>query len=69
MARHSKIIAPLVFVLALLLALPNAALAASFTLTPAQAGVAAGQTININGTGLLERHWLCREKRRLTSRH
>jgi hypothetical protein len=51
MTRHMKIAGPIIVLLALLLALPNAALAASFTLTPAQPSVAAGQTININGTG------------------
>lgn len=51
MARHMKIAGPIVVLLMLLLALPSAALAASFTLTPAQPSVAAGQTININGTG------------------
>jgi len=51
MARHTKIAAPLIVLLALLLALPNVALAGSFTLTPAQPSVAAGQTINIIGTG------------------
>lgn len=51
MTRYTKIAAPLVVLLTLLLVLPSAALAASFTLTPAQPSVAAGQTININGTG------------------
>ncbi len=51
MARHTKIAGPIVFLLALLLALPNAALAASFTLTPAQPSVGAGQTISFIGTG------------------
>ena len=51
MARQMKIAGPIVVLLMLLLALPSAALAASFTLTPAQPSVAAGQTININGTG------------------
>ena len=51
MLSHTKIAGPIVVVLALLLALPNAALAASFTLTPAQPSVAAGQTINFSGTG------------------
>jgi len=51
MARHMKIAGPIVVLLMLLLALPSAALAASFTLTPAQPSVAAGQTINIIGTG------------------
>ncbi|MEO7908556.1 MAG: hypothetical protein ABIV47_02790 [Roseiflexaceae bacterium] len=46
-----NIAGPIVILLALLLALPNAALAASFTLTPAQPSIAAGQTININGSG------------------
>src|SRR5215213_8889191 len=44
-------IGPVMILLALLLALPGAALAASFTLTPAQASVAAGQTMNFIGTG------------------
>jgi hypothetical protein len=51
MVRHMKIAGPIILLLVLLLALPSAALAASFTLTPAQPSVAAGQTININGTG------------------
>jgi hypothetical protein len=51
MASHTKIAGPIVLLLALLLALPNPALAASFTLTPAQPSVAAGQTINFIGTG------------------
>src|SRR4051812_28989982 len=51
MPRYSKIIGLLVELLALLLALPSAALAAAFTLTPAQPSVAAGQTINFIGTG------------------
>ena len=51
MIRHVRNAGPLIALLALLLALPNAALAASFTLTPAQPGVAAGQTINVIGTG------------------
>jgi hypothetical protein len=49
MARRMKIAGPMIVLLAVLLALPSAALAA--TLTPAQPGVAAGQTININGSG------------------
>jgi hypothetical protein len=49
MARHMKIAGPIIVLLAVLLALPSAALAA--TLTPAQPSVAAGQTININGSG------------------
>jgi hypothetical protein len=51
MVRHIKIAWPLVVLLALLLALPSAALAASFTLTPAQPSIASGQTINFIGTG------------------
>ena len=51
MTRHMKIVGPIIVLLALLLALPNAALAASFTLTPEQPSVAAGQIININGSG------------------
>ena len=51
MTRSIKIAGPIIVLLALLLALPGAALAASFTLTPAQPSVAAGQTINITGTG------------------
>jgi hypothetical protein len=51
MARHMRIAGPLLVLLALLLALPGVALAASFTLTPAQPSVAAGQTINISGSG------------------
>src|SRR5215213_7705808 len=51
MARHINIAGPLAVLLALLLALPSAALAASFTLIPAQPSVAAGQTINILGSG------------------
>jgi hypothetical protein len=49
MARHMKIAGSIIVLLAVLLALPSAALAA--TLTPAQPSVAAGQTININGSG------------------
>ncbi len=52
-ARHMNIAGPIIVLLALLLALPNAALAASFTLTPEQPSVAAGQTININGSGFM----------------
>jgi hypothetical protein len=51
MVRHMKIAGPLLVLLAVLLALPNAALAATFTLTPEQPSVAAGQVININGSG------------------
>jgi len=51
MTRHTKIAGPLVVLLALLLVLPSAALAASFTLTPTQPGVAAGQTIFFTGSG------------------
>src|SRR5215216_5123546 len=51
MTRHMKMVGPIIALLALLLALPNAALAASFTLTPEQPSVAAGQIININGSG------------------
>jgi hypothetical protein len=50
MARLTRMAAPLIVVLALL-ALPGAALAASFTLTPAQPSVAAGKTIFFTGTG------------------
>lgn len=47
-----KSAAPLITLLALmLLALPNAALAASFTLTPATPSVAAGKTIYFTGSG------------------
>jgi hypothetical protein len=52
MLPHSRITGVLAL-LALLLALPNAALAASFTLTPAQPSVAAGQTISFIGTGFI----------------
>ena len=51
MARHIKIAGPIAVLLALLLALPGAALAASFTLTPVQPSVASGRTINFIGTG------------------
>ena len=51
MVRQIKIAGPIIVLLALLLALPNAALAATFTLTPAQPSVAAGQTISFVGTG------------------
>src|SRR5436190_1173097 len=54
MARHINIAAPIVILLALLLALPNPALAASFTLTPVQPSVAAGKTIDIIGTGFTQ---------------
>src|SRR5438128_11551666 len=52
MMRYTKIVGPMIALVALLLALPSAALAASFTLTPAQTSVAAGQTVNIIGTGV-----------------
>src|SRR5436190_10406198 len=51
MARYTKIAGQIVVLLGLLLALPNAALAASFTLTPAQPSIAAGQTMSFIGTG------------------
>src|SRR6266545_4450580 len=52
MIRHKRILGfAAALLLALLLALPNAALAASFTLTPALPSVAAGQTISFIGTG------------------
>src|SRR6476659_9049480 len=51
MVHRMRIAAPIMVLLVLLLALPNAALAASFTLTPAQPSVASGQTINFTGTG------------------
>ena len=51
MTRHTKIAGPIVVLLALLLALPGTALAASFTLTPVQPSVASGRTINFIGTG------------------
>ena len=51
MARHMKIAGPIAVLLALLLALPGAALAAAFTLTPAQPSVASGQTIYFTGSG------------------
>lgn len=50
MARHTRIIGLLVLLLALL-ALPEAARAQSFTLTPEQPSVAAGQRISFVGTG------------------
>ena len=51
MLRHMKIAGPLVVLVALLLALPSAALAAAFTLTPTTPGVAAGQTMFFTGSG------------------
>jgi hypothetical protein len=51
MTRQIKIAGLIVGLLALLLALPNAALAASFTLTPVQPSVAAGKIIDFIGTG------------------
>jgi len=51
MTYRIKMIGPLMILLVLLLALPNAALAASLTLTPTQPSVASGQTINFAGTG------------------
>jgi hypothetical protein len=51
MLRYTNIAGPLAVLLALLLALPSAALAASFTLTPVQPSVAAGRTITILGSG------------------
>jgi hypothetical protein len=51
MLRSTKILGPLIGLLAVLLALPGAALAAAFTLTPVQPSVAAGHTINILGSG------------------
>jgi hypothetical protein len=51
MARYTKIAGPMIVLLAVLLALPGAALAASFTLTPAQPSVAAGRTIYFTGSG------------------
>src|SRR5689334_11098158 len=51
MIRHTKIIGPTIVLLALLLALPDVALAAPFTLAPTQPSVAAGQTITLLGSG------------------
>ena len=51
MTRYAKIAGPMIVLLAVLLALPGAALAASFTLTPTQPSVAAGQTIYFTGSG------------------
>jgi hypothetical protein len=51
MIRHTKIIGPTIVLLALLLALPDLALAAPFTLTPTQPSIAAGQTITLLGSG------------------
>jgi hypothetical protein len=51
MPRYIKFAGPMIVLLALLLALPSAALAASFTLTPSQPSVAAGQTIFFSGSG------------------
>ena len=50
MARHTRIIGLLALLLALL-ALPDAALAQSLTLAPAQPSVAAGRTLDFVGTG------------------
>ena len=51
MIRYTKIAGSLTVMLLLLLALPGAVLAASFSLTPTQPSVAAGQTIYFTGSG------------------